>query len=316
MKAAILEQPGKFRIDSLAIPVCEPDELLIRSKVCGICTSELDMWEGKAVGLQFPRFIGHEVGGIVEAAGTKVKNFQPGDHVAVWADGKGYAEYLAIKGEYAYKLLDETPFEYALGEPIACSTNGVRKADPQLNDSVAIVGCGFMGLIMLQILKVRGVGKVIAVDSRSSALTLASELGATDTINPKEKDVKKEIQSLTNGVGVDVGIEAAGSQRTLDLVTDLVRMEGKLEVFGFHQGQPRTVNWGYWNWMAFQIINGHVRSPRIYVEGMNIGLKLLESGKLKMDKLVTNKFKLDEINDGFEAASAKREGFVKGVIVL
>lgn len=316
MKAAILEQPGKFVIKSMPIPPCEPDEILIKSKACGICTSELDMWDGKAVGLEFPRFIGHEVGGIVEAVGTKVKNLKRGDHVAVWADGKGYAEYLAIKGEYAYKLLDETPFEYALGEPIACSTNGVRKADPQLNDSVAIVGCGFMGLIMLQILKARGVGKIIAIDSRPSVLALASELGANHTLNPKHTDVKTEVLNLTNGIGVDLGVEAAGNQFTLDLVTDLVRMEGKLEVFGFHQGQPRNVNWGYWNWMAFQIINGHVRSPRIYVEGMNIGLNLMESGKLKMDKLVTHRFTLGEINRGFEVASAKREGFIKGVITL
>jgi len=316
MKAAILEQPRKFVIKSMPIPSCEPDEILIRSAACGICTSELDIWEGKAVGLEFPRFIGHEVSGIVETVGPKVKNLKRGDHVAVWADGKGYAEYLAVKGEYAYKLLDETPLEYALGEPIACSTNGVRKADPQLNDNVAIVGCGFMGLIMLQILKARGVGKIIAIDSRPSALALASELGANHTLNPKHVDVKSEVLNLTNGIGVDLGIEAAGNQFTLDLVTDLVRMEGKLEVFGFHQGQPRTVNWGYWNWMAFQIINGHVRSPRIYVEGMNIGLKLMESGKLKMNKLVTHRFTLDEINQAFEVASAKGEGFIKGVIML
>jgi threonine dehydrogenase-like Zn-dependent dehydrogenase len=173
-----------------------------------------------------------------------------------------------------------------------------------------------MGLIMLQILKARGVGKIIAIDSRPSALALASELGANHTLNPKHVDVKSEVLNLTNGIGVDLGIEAAGNQFTLDLVTDLVRMEGKLEVFGFHQGQPRTVNWGYWNWMAFQIINGHVRSPRIYVEGMNIGLKLMESGKLKMNKLVTHRFTLDEINQAFEVASAKGEGFIKGVIML
>ncbi len=103
-------------------------------------------------------------------------------------------------------------------------------------------------------------------------------------------------------------------QETLDRASDLVRMEGKLEVFGFHQGERRLVPWGYWNWMAFHIINGHTRSGHIYVEGMRLGLQLLEAGKLEMKSLVTHRFRLDEINHAFEVASQKKEGFVKGII--
>ncbi len=97
---------------------------------------------------------------------------------------------------------------------------------------------------------------------------------------------------MTGGKGVDIGVEAAGSQATLDLVGQVVRMEGKLEVFGFHQGAPRQVPWGWWNWMAFQIVNGHVRSAHIYVEGMRQGLTLLEAGQLNMKPLVTHRFAL------------------------
>jgi threonine dehydrogenase-like Zn-dependent dehydrogenase len=93
-------------------------------------------------------------------------------------------------------------------------------------------------------------------------------------------------------------------------------MEGKLEVFGFHVGEPRAVPWGFWNWMAFQIINGHVRSSSIYVEGMKIGLGLVEAGKLDMRPLVTHRFPLRDINHAFEYATKKPEGFVKGVIAF
>ena len=113
---------------------------------------------------------------------------------------------------------------------------------------------------------------------------------------------------------MDIGVECAGRQQTLDLAGNVVRMEGKLEVFGFHQGEPRAVPWGYWNWMAFQIVNGHVRSAHIYVEGMRQGLGLLEAGRLNMEPLVTHRFPLAEINRGFEVAASKQEGFVKGVI--
>ncbi len=316
MQAAILQKPGLFTIEEMDVPKPAPDELLVRTQACGICTSEIDFYLGHAPGLSYPRFIGHEPSGIVEEVGGEVTGFALGDHVSVWSEGKSYAEYFTTKASYAYKLKPETPFEEALGEPIACSTNGVRKADPQIGDSLCLVGCGFMALIMLQVFRARGVGMVIAVDTRESVLELAKGLGATHLVNPKKEDAIARVKELTAGRGVDLGVEAAGSQATLDLVGQVVRMEGKLEVFGFHQGAPRQVPWGWWNWMAFQIVNGHVRSSHIYVEGMRQGLSLLEAGKLNMRPLVTHRFRLEEINKGFETAAAKCEGFVKGVIVF
>jgi L-iditol 2-dehydrogenase len=316
MQAAILQKPGLFTLEEMDIPRPGPDELLVKTKACGICTSEIDFYLGKAPGLSYPRFIGHEPAGIVEEVGKDVQGFAVGDHVSVWSEGKSYAEYFVTKASYAYRLLPAIPFDEALGEPIACSTNGVRKADPQLNDSVCLVGCGFMSLIMLQIFRARGVGMVIAVDTRDSVLELAGKLGATHVINPNKQDPASAVKDLTGGRGVDIGVEAAGSQATLDLVGNVVRMEGKLEVFGFHQGAPRQVPWGWWNWMAFTIVNGHVRSPHIYVEGMRQGLGLLESGRLNMKPLITHRFPLHDINVGFDTAAAKSEGFVKGVIAF
>ncbi len=314
MQAAILEKPGQFVLQERDVPSPGLGEILVRTQVCGICTSELDMWEGKAKKLTFPRFIGHEVSGTVAGLGKGVVGFREGDLVSVYSEGKGYAEYTVVPAEWAVKLGPNVPVDHALGEPIACSVNGVRKADPQIGDSVCLVGCGFMGLIMLQVFKVRGAGQIIAIDRRDSMLALARDLGATDTINPDQADAEQEVQSLTEGKGVDIGVEAGGSQQTLDLTTRLVRMEGKLEVFGFHQGERRLVDWGYWNWMAFQIINGHTRTQRIYVEGIRIGMHLIETGKLDMKPLVTHRFALADINEGFARASDKEAGFVKGIV--
>ena len=315
MKAAILEAPGKFVVTDRPLPEIGSDEILVKTEVCGVCTSEVDFFEGKNESFEYPRFIGHEVSGTVEEAGTHVRDLRPGDRVAVYSESGGYAEYTRVPAKWAVKLADETQFEHALGEPIACSVNGVRKADPELNDSVALVGCGFMGLIMLQVFKARGAGLLIAIDRRRSALDLAERLGATHTILADEpEEVIDEVTSLTDGKGVDIGVEAAGIQATLDLTSKLVRMEGKLEVFGFHQGGLRQVDWAFWNWMAFQIVNGHTRSQDVYVEGMRIGIGMIENGSLDMKPLVTHTYSLDNINQGFKDASAKLEGFVKGVI--
>lgn len=316
MRTAILQSPGRFTLESRPAPDPGPGEILVRTSVCGICTSEVGIWEGKAPGLEYPRFIGHEPSGVVEAVGDGVRSFSPGDHVSVWSEGKSFAEYFVAPAEYAFRLRKETPMHEALGEPIACAVNGALKAEARLNDSVCIVGCGFMGLMMMQVFRARGAGMLIAVDSRESILSLAGDLGATHALNPARCDVRKAVKEITGGRGVDIGVEAAGKQETLDVAGDVTRMEGTLEVFGYHQGGPRSVPWGYWNWMAFRIVNGHVRSAQLYVEGMTTGLKMLEAGTLKMGPLVTHRFPLEEINQGFETASAKAEGFVKGVVTL
>ncbi len=317
MKAAILEKPGRFVVTDRPVPEVGSDEILVRTSVCGICTSEVDMFEGRNESLEYPRFIGHEVSGVVEEVGRRVDDLQPGDRVSVYTEGGGFAEYTVVPAKWAVKLADETRLEHALGEPIACSVNGVGKADPQLNDRVALVGCGFMGLLMLQVFKARGAGQILAIDRRRSALKLAERLGATDVIVADDPaDVVDKVKAITGGTGVDIGVEAAGIQATLDLTSQLVRMEGKLEVFGFHQGGLREVDWAYWNWMAFQIVNGHTRTQAMYVEGMRIGIGMMENKMLDMEPLMTHRYALDDINKGFEDASAKREGFVKGVITF
>lgn len=314
MRAALLEAPGRFTVEDRPRPEPGPGEVRVRTAVCGMCTSELDIFEGRNPSLTYPRFLGHEVAGVVDVVGKGVEGFREGDRVVLYAEGEGYAEYVVVPAAWAVRLGPSVSFEHALGEPIACSVNGVRKADPEIGASVAIVGCGFMGLILLQVFRAAGCGDLLAVDRRESMLGLARRLGATHTFRPEEAE--EATRDLTGGRGVDVGVEAAGVQATLDLTTRLVRMEGTLEVFGFHQGAPRQVDWGYWNWMAFRIVNGHTRSPAVYVEGIRIGMGMLERGQLDMGPLVTHRFGLAEINRGFETASAKAEGFVKGIVTF
>jgi L-iditol 2-dehydrogenase len=316
MQAAFLQAPGRFSVEERPIPRPGSNELLVKTAACGICTSEIEIWKGRLPGLEYPRFIGHEPAGVVVEVGDGVKDFAPGDHISAWSEGKSYAEYFTTPATYAMKLRPQTRLDEALGEPIACSVNGVLKADPQLNDSVAIIGCGFMGLIMAQVFRARGVGMLIAVDLRPAIRTLALQLGATHALDPAATDVVAAIKEFTGGRGVDIGVEAAGTQTTLDLAANVTRMEGKLEVFGFHVGEPRAVNWGFWNWMAFQVVNGHSRSDTLYVKGMKIGLTMLEAGTLSMRPLVTHRFSLQDIGRGFDIAAAKGDDFVKGVIAF
>jgi threonine dehydrogenase-like Zn-dependent dehydrogenase len=93
-------------------------------------------------------------------------------------------------------------------------------------------------------------------------------------------------------------------------------MSGKVVLVGFHQGEPRQIPLGYWNWMAFEILNAHFREEATIMRGMRIGMRLLTSGRLSLEDLVTHRFQLSDIGKAFLTAHEKPEGFVKSTIVM
>ena len=315
MKAAVLYGPHDWRIEEKETPSFNDEECLIKIKTCGVCHSEIHQWETKIEGLEYPRFIGHEVAGEIIDVGSGVKHFKKGDRIAAWADGRGYAEEIALDQKKLELISDDINYIHALSEPIACTTNAVVKANVQLGDTVALVGTGFMGLIMLQELKLIGAKKIIAIDIREEMLKLSAELGADVQLNPLKDDIDFEIKKLSDGKGVDVSFEIGGNQSTLDLAAQICRMEGKLVIFGYHPGSRIIKDLGYWNWMAFDIINAHFRNINTILQGQRIGMDLLNRGKIKMDKLITHTYRLDKIEEAFMAAKEKPKGFVKSVIV-
>src|SRR6266498_3970401 len=315
MKTAILQGPREFDVAEEPIPTVADDEVLVCVAYCGVCTSELDMWTGEAGGQVFPRMPGHEVSGVVEAVGAQVTQFKPGDRVGVWATSRGFSEYVAVKAEYCFPAGD-VPLDLALAEPLACAVNTVELADISLSDDVVIIGAGFMGNLVQKLVQLQGPRHVIVADTRSDALERAKKMGATRVVNVCNESLPEVVKEMTNGQGADVSFEATGAQAPLTLLGDVTRMSGKVVIVGFHQGGIREIPLAYWNWMAFQIFNGHFREISTIMRGMRIGMRLLTSGRLTLDDLVTHRFQLNEINQAFLTAVEKPEGFVKSTIVM
>lgn len=316
MRIAVLHSAHDFRIETKDSPDFKDDECLIRVRACGVCHSEIHQWDKTLSGLEYPRYIGHEVAGEILACGAGVKGFKKGDRVAVWTDRAGYAEEVAVGSDQIFPIANAVSFTEAMAEPLACTTNGVIKAGIELGDTVVLVGTGFMGLILLQQIALKGASRIIAVDVRDEILELARVLGADYVINPQKDDVSILVRDLTNGRGADVVFEVGGNQASLDLAVDLVRMEGKLVIFGYHPGQRIIKDLGYWNWMAFDIINAHFRDMATILKGANIGIKLLNQGKINLKSLITHRFSLINIEKAFQAALEKPTGFVKAVITI
>ena len=314
MKIAMLRGPRAFEVVEEAVPEIAPDEVLVKAGACGVCASELDVWEGRGAS-PFPLYPGHEVSGTVVRVGAEVRTFREGDVVAVWATGRGFAEYVAVKAEYC-RPAEGVALEEALAEPLACAANAVELADVRLGDDVVIIGAGFMGNLVQELVQLRGVRHLVVADTRPDALERARKLGATRTVDVTRESLPDVVSGLTDGVGADITFEVTGTQAPLAVVGDVTRMSGKIAIVGYHQGAPREIPLAQWNWMAFQIINAHFLDVNTIMRGMTIGMRLLTAGRLSLQGLVTHRFGLDDINEAFATAVDKPEGFVKSTVTF
>src|SRR5215212_1570275 len=315
MKIAILNGPKEFQFQEEPPPTLLPDEVLIQVAACGVCTSELDMWEGKVGSQMYPRYLGHEVSGTVVELGKDVQGLTTGDRVAVWVPQRGFAEYVAVKSKYCFPAGD-LPLDLALAEPLACAVNAVELANLSLSDDVVIIGAGFMGNLVQKLAAMQGPRHLIVADTRPDALERAKRMGATRVVDVRTESLAAVVKEMTGGQGADVSFEATGAQAPLTLLGDVTRMSGKIVIVGYHQGGMREIPLAYWNWMAFQIINAHFRDISTILRGMRIGMRLLTSGRLTLDDLVTHRFPLNEINQAFLTAVEKPEGFIKSTVVM
>jgi threonine dehydrogenase-like Zn-dependent dehydrogenase len=314
MRIAVLRGPGGFSIEETELPRIRPEEVLVKVVASGVCASELEPWvEGPAGGVA--RYLGHEVSGVVTEVGAEVTSLAVGDRVMTWVTERGFAEHVAVNAAYCVPAGDG-PLEEALGEPIACAANAVELADVRLADDVVLIGAGFMGNLVHKLVALRGVRQLIVADARADALARAASLGATRVVDVTRESLPDVVRSLTDGQGADITFECTGTQAALAACGDTTRMSGKIAIVGFHQGAPREVPLASWNWMAFSLVNAHFREVSTIMRGMAVGSRLLSSGVLSMQGLVTHRFPLEEIDTAFATLRDKPDGFVKAVVTF
>jgi L-iditol 2-dehydrogenase len=299
VRLAVLNAPRRLEVVEQPVPDPATGEVLLRVAGCGVCASELDVWAGSAK-VDYRRFPGHEVSGVVERGAD---GFEPGDPVMAWVTERGFADYVTVRAEHCFHAGD-VPLDVALAEPLACAVNAVELAAPALAEDVVIVGAGFMGNLVQKLVQLKGPREVIVADTRPEALERAARLGATRTT-----------QRL-DGIEADIAFEVTGAQSALVAAGEATRMGGKLVIVGFHLGAPREIPLGAWNWMALQIVNAHFRDVATIMRGMRTATRLLTSGRIALDDLVTHRFRLDDVDQAFATAIEKPPGFVKATVTM
>src|SRR5690606_7156769 len=313
MYAATLVGPGRFEVSEQERVRAGAGEVVLRVEGCGVCGSNLGPWEG-IEGVSYPLDAGapgHEVYGVVEEVGEGVVGFAPGDAVTALSY-RGFAEYDVARSDAIVKIPASLAGRAVLGEPVACAGNAPRRAAVQGGDVVVVVGVGFLGALLLRLLRAERPACVVAVSRRKDALEVAERMGA-DEVLTYDEDVVGRVESLTGGRLADVVIEATGMQGPLDLAAALTRVRGRLVIAGYHQDGPRRVNLQLWNWRGIDVINAHERDAALYMDAMLEGVALVAAGELELESLVTHRFPLSEINRAFELAGWGPSGFLKAV---
>ena len=330
-KALFFVGKRKVEIGEFDCPNPGPREVRIRTMACGICTGDRYAFLGVHGG-RYPFPGGHEPVGEVESVGSNVTRFKPGDLVTAvpyvpypWSLNPAFSEYTIASEDMVAKIPENADPCLWIGEPVACIVNGLRYANVQPYDNVVVVGTGFMGLLLIQGLSHTPLNTLIAVDLNDDRLSLAKEFGADFCFNPRIHEVKREVNALTNGIGADIVIEAAGTNSALLLAADLCRQQAKLLIFGNHVGK-RTLNLGIWHSKGLKVFNPSPMASPNFSKDFQTAVKLMKKGVYKLDKLVTHRESFEKAQEIFETAAADydpddglvlcEKGYIKGAITF
>jgi threonine dehydrogenase-like Zn-dependent dehydrogenase len=316
MSAAVVEAPGRVRVEKVPVPEPAGGQVRVRIEGCGVCASNLTPWEG-APWMQYPTdpgSLGHEGWGRIDAIGEDVAGLEVGDRVA-FLSNCAYAEYDVADAREVVKLPESLSGLDLPLEPFGCAMNIFRRSDIRSGQTVAVVGIGFLGAILVALASNAG-ARVIAISRRDQSLDLARRLGAAETIPMRDHwEILNRVGQLTNGEFCDRVIEAVGKQWPLDLAAELTSEGGRLIIAGYHQDGPRQVNMQLWNWRGFDVINAHERDPAVAIEGMRQAIRAIEQQLIEPRQLITHRYPLDGLANALDATRDKCDHFVKAVVV-
>ena len=340
MKALLLTTYKHLELADLPTPAAAPDEVLIRVAACGICGSDVHGYDGSSGRRIPPIVMGHEAAGIVESVGSSVKNFGPGDRVTFdstvycgacpnclrgdmnlcdnrqvlgvscgdYRRAGAFAEFVAVPARILHRLPENLAFaEAAMLEAVAVAMHAVNLAQLQPTDATLVIGAGTIGILTLQAVRAAGCKKVFVTDVDQDRLTLAKQLGATETLLSNEK-LQSQILELTNNQGVDVALECVGRGETVASAIDATRTGGTVVLVG---NITPNVNLPLQKVVSRQIrLQGSCASSGEYPRA----IELLASGAMKVKPLITAVAPLEEGASWFERLHNREPNLLKVVL--
>nr|WP_269448535.1 L-threonine 3-dehydrogenase [Metabacillus kandeliae] len=328
MKAVVKNSRGYgAELQVVDIPQIKEDEVLIRVKATSICGTDVhiytwDEWSESRVNP--PYTFGHEFSGEVVEIGDKVTNVKPGDKVSaethivcgtcpqcltgkyhickntkiIGVDTDGcFAEYVALPAVNLWKNPEDMPFDVAsVQEPMGNAVHTVLSGEVA-GKTVAIIGCGPIGIMAAGVAKAAGASQVIALDLNDYRLELARQMGATSTINSGKEDPLAAVQLLTDGHGVDVVCEMSGHPIAMNQGFKMVTNGGRVSILSL---PVRPVEIDITNDVVFKGVTVQGITGRKMYETWEQVSRLLKSGQVDVKPMITHHFQLEDFAQGFD----------------
>jgi len=292
-------------------------EVQIDVKACGICAWDSYLFLGRDMTEPFPFRFGHEAVGVIAELGEGVSGFAVGDQVFCIEGGPELAQVINIEASRVAHLpaIKEEDFPYYICEPVACVVSGVNCIKVHPGDDVAVIGCGYMGLLNVQAFRHSLVGKLICFDIDPKKLELARKNGADECYLSNSPEGLEAIAAIIQRGGIDLVVECSGSQPGLQLANDLVKTCGTISNFAWHRGE-RTINCTPWHLRGIQIVNtSDARDPHFPLQAAKTA-KLVEAGVFDQRDLVTHIMDYHRIQELLMIAHSHEDGYVKGVVTF
>ena len=312
-----------FRIEQVAAEPPGAGEVQIDVAFCGICGTDMHVFHGNMdarVGDR--RVIGHEMSGTVAALGADVTGFAPGDKVVVrplqpcgacpaCAAGNSHVchrlKFLGLDTDGAmrekwtvpaftlHKLPEEMPLDRAaLVEPLAVACHDVRRGRVQAGETALVIGGGPIGILIAMVAAEAG-AKVIVSEINAARIAMAEAMGFV-CVNPRETDAAAAVLAATGEAGADVVFEVSGTQAGVDLMTAAASARGRIVMVAIHAKKPQVDLFRFF-WREIEMLGARVYEPEDY----DAAIALIASGRLDVDRLITDRHDLPAIQTAFEA---------------
>jgi alcohol dehydrogenase len=345
MKALVFRGPNQISVEQVPVPKPGPGEAVIRVTLTTICGTDLHILKGEYF-VKPGLTIGHEPVGVIHELGLGVTGYRVGERVLVGAitpcgqcnyclNGKwsqcggpiggwkfgntingAQAEYLLVPDAQANlaKIPDDLRDEQVvlLADIASTGISAAESAEVKIGDTVAVFAQGPIGLCATAGAKLKGASLIIGVESDPVRIEMAKRMGADIVINHEKVDAVTEIRRLTGGEGVDVAIEALGTQTTFENALRVLRAGGTLSSLGVYSGKLSVPVESFAAGLGDQKIittlcpGGKERMRRL--------MELVRHGKLDLTPLLTHTFPLDKITEAYRLFGERREGVIKVAI--
>ena len=341
MKALVLKEYNQFSCEDVPVPEIGADEVLIRVKACGICGSDVHGMDGSTGRRIPPVIMGHEASGIIERVGSGVAEWSVGERVtfdstvvtrqdfysqkgvfnlsdyrkvlgvscAEYRQHGAFAEFVAVPQSVLYRLPDGLSFEQAaMTEPVSVAFHAVNLIPSEINDSAIVVGCGMIGLFVVQALRIKGCGTIIAIDLDPSRLDMALKFGADHAFRADDPEIVEKVRAVTRGRGADIAVEVVGITPTVNLAINAVRKGGKIGLVG--NLSPKVE-------LPLQVVV--TRQLTIYGSCASAGeypacLDMIASGRVKVDEMISAVVSLEEAGTWFDRLYRGEPGLMKVIV--